>query len=216
MKQKLIFILTLFVVVLSVSYYLINNVVNVTSTEEILVSDYFPNREMIKVYNGGFENGGTVEFVDKVTENKVQTKVINTATGMINVYEISENKISLIYSLIAEDDRLKEDYLDAPSNREDIVLKGPIKKGLKWSDEYSSYEITNTNILVNTPVGEFEAVEISRNKGDSKSYYVKGLGHVKTVGVGYDSDLIEIEYNIEQIKKSNNLLELIDTYLMKY
>jgi len=169
MKQKLIFILTLFVVVLSVSYYLINNVVNVTSTEEILVSDYFPNREMTKVYNGGFENGGTVVFFDKIVDDKVQTKVINTATGMINVYEISENKISLIYSLIAEDDRLKEDYLDGPSNREDIVLKGPIKKGLKWSDEYSSSEITNTNMVVNTPAGEFKAIEVSNKKLGTKS-----------------------------------------------
>lgn len=103
MKQKLIFIFTLFVAVLSVMYYGINNKVNVNSTEEIFLSDYFPSREMIKVFNGGFENGGTVVFFDKIVDDKVQTKVINTATGMINVYEISENKISLIYRLIAED-----------------------------------------------------------------------------------------------------------------
>jgi len=212
MKQKLIFIVTLFVVVLSVAYYGINNIVNVTSTEEILVSDYFPNREMIKVFNGGFENGGTVEFIDKIAENKVQTKRIDTATGMIHVHAISENEITLIYSLTAEDDRLKEDYLDAPSNRDVLILKGPIKKGTK----FGSSEITNTNIVVNTPAGEFEAIEISDKKLGTKRYYAKGLGHVKTVGVGFDSDLLEIDYNVEQIKKSDYLLDLIDAYLMKY
>jgi len=159
------------------------------------------------------QNGGTVEFVDKVTENKVQTKVINTATGMINVYEISENKISLIYSLTSEDSRLKEDYLNVPNNREQIVLKGPIKKGLKWSDEYSSSEITNTNMVVNTPAGDFEAIEVIYDKGRIKSYYTKGLGHIKTKVIGFGSELLEIDYNIEQIRELNNLLDLIDIYL---
>jgi len=194
-------------------YYGINSTTHITNTEEILVSDYFPNREMIKVFNGGFENGGEVQFIDRITDNKIQTKKIDTATGMVHVSEISEDKITTVYILTAEDDRLKKDYLDVPNNREDFILNGPIKKGLKLSNES---KITNINMAVNTTAGEFEVIEISDKKMGTKRYLAKGLGVVKTEGTGFDLDLVGIHYEVEEARKLDNLLDLFDIYYMKY
>lgn len=213
MKQKLIFILILFVVVLSVAYYGMNNFADVTRKEVTLVSDYFPNREMIKVFNGGFENGGEVQFIDRITDNKIQTKKIDTATGMVHVSKISEDKITTVYVLTAEDERLKKDYLDVPNNREDFILNGPIKKGFKLSD---GSKITNVNMVINTTAGEFEVIEISDKKLGTKSYLAKGLGVVKTEGTGFDLDLAEIHYDVEEARKLDNLLDLYGIYYLKH
>lgn len=233
MKKKLIFVSILFATVFISIYYEINNTAIVTSVyERRIVADYFPNREMIKIFNGGYENSGEIEIIDKVTEDKVQMKIINTATGTVRIYEVTPNKVTLIYSFLSEKNiDLKNDYIDNlkskeqidytefHSNIDQVVLKGPIKKGAKWENGNSTYKITDINVMIDTAVGRIEAIEITRDR-DIAMYYAKGLGLVKVKSLGVssvrlDSELIEVDYEIEKINQFENLFELIDIYLFK-
>lgn len=73
-------------------------------------------------------------------------------------------------------------YID---NSEKVVLSLPLDTNQVWqSSENSVSEITNTDILVSLPIGDFSAVEVTTNYNDGrfiKDYFVKNLGYVKSI-----------------------------------
>lgn len=175
------------------------------------VKDFMPNKPMIKFFSGDFENAGRVEVVDKVSGNKYQIKFVNTGTGGVGVYETKEDEIREVYSIVGIEE-FEESYLNKESNSNDLILKGPIEKGTKWSNTKNElYEITGIDIKVKTPAGTYNTIEVTYKNGDyeSKHYYAKGLGIVKTATEIYPSELIEVDYDMEQIKKLESLFELL-------
>lgn len=71
-----------------------------------------------------------------------------------------------------------------PFSNYEIALKYPVKVGTTWSgyglSEIDAFKITGVNKTIKTPYKTFtNAVEV--NEKGYKHYYVKGVGHVKTV-----------------------------------
>lgn len=161
--------------------------------------EYFPTIKMTKEFSGGYENAGFSHTVDRVENDKIQIKQWDTGTGVVLVYKVTENDIRLIYS--KEGDMLLENYIeDIEPNRDEIILKSPLKVGTKWIDDRGgSYEITGVNVRVFTRIGMFYAMEVTTYKNSRlqfKSYYVKNLGLVKRKIKGYkDASLIKLKYN---------------------
>jgi hypothetical protein len=167
-------------------------------SQELRVEDYFPKKTMIKHFSGGFENGGFKHIIDKIHKDKVQVKQIDTGTGVICIYQVSENDITLIFTKEESDGKFKGDYMESlKANTSDVILKAPLEVGAKWSDDTDmKYEITGINVEVVTPAGKFSAVEVTeiRDSFEVKRYYAKDLGLVKTSIKGYGEDeLIKIE-----------------------
>ncbi|WP_105620075.1 hypothetical protein [Vallitalea okinawensis] len=193
--------LILFGVVLALLFFFIIlnfNAKNVRD-DELRVQEYFPKEEMIKEFSGGFENSGFTHTIDKIENGRAQVKQVDTGTGVIRIYEISENDISLIYSQEVGNGKFEENYIDTiKPNKSKIILKAPLKVGTKWTDDTGGkFEITGINVKVKTPVGIFYAIEVSFTRDDFevKRYYVKGVGLVKSIIKEYGEDeLIEIKY----------------------
>lgn len=169
---------------------------------ELKVENFIPKQEMIKEFSGGYENEGFTHTVEEIKNGRIQVKEKqNEAMGIIAVYEVSENQISLIYTQEADDlDSTEIDLDRITPNREKIILKGPLKVGTKWTDDTDrKYEITGVNIKVETPAGAFHAIEVlaASGKFETKYYYVKNIGLVKSIYSGKD-ELLKIQYLKEE------------------
>ena len=164
--------------------------------KELRVQDYFPSKTMTKQFSGGYENQGFKHIIDKIYEDKFQVKQVDSGTGVIFIYQVSDNDIRLIYSHEVSDGKFQENYIGTVQpNSDKIILKAPLEVGTKWTDDADGkYEITGINVGVKTPAGRFVAVEVTFLRGDfkTKSYYVKGLGLVKSSGYSEDV-LVKIE-----------------------
>lgn len=88
-------------------------------------------------------------------------------------------------------------YFDAFSE-ERIILPEFIQLGYQWMDQGRTVTITGINSLVETPVGSFEAVEVTYSKDDVAEYmcyYAKNIGLIKRVFQhNNDQVLININY----------------------
>lgn len=150
---------------------------------------YFPNRRMTKVFKNGSENEGFTHIVDKVKGGKVQIKQIDLLTRVVMVYEVSDSDVRLIYTKEVGKNEYQDDYINGlVSNRDDIVIKAPIKVGTKWvDDDEGIYEIIKTDAVVQTPAGEFSAIIVKYTNDDFtvKEYYAEGLGLIKIVVNNY-------------------------------
>lgn len=192
-------------IVLVVAGYLL---INSWKNEQYPMADeYFPNKIMTKRFSGGYENEGFTQLVEKIENGKVQIKVKDTAIDVVTVYEVSHEEIKLIYALEDDGDLIEVDLSSLENNREEVLIKAPIKKGAKWQNpQGGKYEITGIDIKVNTPAGDFNTIEISY-KTDSyevKRYYAKGIGLVKSENeYGITDELISIEDGINEVNNSD-------------
>jgi hypothetical protein len=189
----------------------------INSNDNIInIKEYVPSNNLVKVFNGGFENSGAIHIVNKIDEGKYQINQIDYGTGVVSVYKITDEYIRLIYS--CEVEIFDKDYI-GESNKNHIILKVPIKIGTKWKNEDNAeYEITGVNVKIHTPSGDYSAIEVTIRKDDMerKKYYVKGIGLVKSISNGYtDKALIKVE-NLDSKVDLGNLKEiniLLDKYL---
>lgn len=195
MKRKSIILLSgLILLLVAIIHFGIRN----SKDKDLRVEQYFPNIKMTKEFSGGFENAGFYQIVDRFKNNKIQVKQYNTGTGVVLIYQISNNDIKLIYS--REGESFEENYIDnVVPNTDEIILKAPLKLGTKWvSSRGGSYEITGVNVKVFTSVGMFYAVEVTYKDDEfqSRDYYVKNLGLIKRSIKGHGHDnLLKIKYS---------------------
>lgn len=144
---------------------------------------YFPNETMIKVFKDENGNEGFKHIVDRIEDNRVQIKQVDTSNRVAMVYEIADEHIKLIFTEQVGTEGFKEDYIaDLRPNRDDIIIKGPIEVGTIWYDDLGGYyEIIERNTMVKTSLGNFESlvVRYANEEFIIKEYYSKGLGLVK-------------------------------------
>ena len=92
--------------------------------KELRVQDYFPSKTMTKQFSGGYENQGFKQITDKIDEDKVQVKQMDSGTGVILIYQVSQNDIRLIFSREVSDGKFKENYIGTVEPNDDrIILK---------------------------------------------------------------------------------------------
>lgn len=213
----------IFISLLLILLFLVTCSSNVDSvyreSEPLKIKDYFPSEKIIKVFDGGFENAGTIYIVDRIEGDKVQIKKMDTGTGGIYVYKVSDEEIKQIYYSGEYDftDKSKEDFFNKEPNHDSVVLKAPLKIGAtigKW-------KVVGIDLKINTPAGEYETVKLTKklDKKEHIVYYAEEIGSVKRIlkfddGIELTEELVKIEkLKIKNELSNEEMHKIVNKYL---
>lgn len=134
-------------------------------------------------YNGyGNEYASLERKVLYKEGNRVQIIDGNPGTTMVTIYEITDEKVSVVYS---EGEFYEEtNILSTENNMDQPILVAPIKENETWESNGNKYTIISVNESVETDAGNFEEcvlvkVEYPENPAYSNIYYKADLGMVK-------------------------------------
>lgn len=177
---------------------------SVPANEVVLrVEDYFPIRENTRsVFAGqGNEFAAFDVFIDYATPTRVQQRISNGGTVIVEVIEIVDGQ--LVKTLSQPETYYRENLLEK-GNQEEILLMEPLKVGTTWvRPDNRTSSITNLAAAVTTPYGNLQALEVTTTGDQSnqkqRDYYVKDLGLVKSV--------YEVGENGEEISSSLAAIE---------
>lgn len=156
-------------------------------------------------YNGyGNEFAGLERKVLYKEGNKVQIMDSNPGTTMAVIYEITDEKVSVIYSEAESYEEIN--ILATEGNMDQPILMAPIKEGQTWASNGGTFTVISTMEKVETDVETFEncvkiKVEQSDNSSYSLIYYKPDLGMVK------QEDINESENKDENYKVTKLLSE---------
>lgn len=188
------------------------------NTNTLKLEDYFPIRADTEyVYEGkGNEYASfmrTTDFVDE-ENNKVQTRTNNGGTETVDVIEIKNGKVTVIYT--KHECYYRDNFMNNTAESEDreILLMEPLVKGTKWtlSDGRKRY-ISEVEVCVDTPSGNYKALEVTTESEDpgsiTKDYYAPQVGLVKSVYGKGDS---EISSTLSKINTDTPYTQIIDIY----
>lgn len=188
-------------------------------SENLKITDYFPGEKIVKVFNGGFENAGTVYIVDRIEGDKIQIKKIDTGTGGIYVYKVSDEEIKQIYYSGEYDftDKSKEDFLNKEPNNDSVVLKAPLEIGAIIGE----WKVEGIDLKINTPSGEYETVKLVKKLYDKEYivYYAKKIGSIKRVlkfddGIELTEELVKVEkLKIKNELSNKEMHKIVNQYL---
>lgn len=174
---------------------------------------YLQSEENTKyVYDGsGSEYAGFDSWVDYKAEGTLQLRTNNSGTEMVKVYKVADGKLTL--SFMRPETYYRENFLNENPNSTEVVLMEPIQTGTSWKLETGEERsITNTEAEVETPSGNYKAVEVTTVYEDSttKDYYVQGIGLVKSVFTGTDE--FEVTSVLSSIEKDQKLKQTVNLY----
>lgn len=162
------------------------------------VEDYFPIRENTRsVFAGQGNEFATFDvFIDYATPTRVQQRISNGGTVIVEVIEVVDHK--LVKTLSQPETYYRENLLEK-GNQEEILLMEPLKVGTTWvRPDNRTSSITNLAAAVTTPYGNLQALEVTTTGDQSnqkqRDYYAKDLGLVKSV--------YEVGENGEEISSS--------------
>jgi hypothetical protein len=176
------------------------------------ISDYFPFKENIK-YNfegKGNEYASYSVWVDYIKNNRIQLRKNNGGTEAAVVLENSNGELKIIFS--KEECYYREDFTSKPSNKDEILLKEPLKKGTAWtlSDGRKRY-ISNIDVPVTTDAGSYKTIEVTTEDKNTKTidYYALNIGLVKTVN---SSNGTEITSSLKKVEEDSSLIQNVKFY----
>ncbi|RKD34689.1 hypothetical protein [Thermohalobacter berrensis] len=213
---KFIAILLILTLAMSLSACLEDIVDSNTSLTNIKIEEYLPKNNLLKAFNGGFENSGTIHIINKIDSDKYQTNIINYGNTVVRVYKVTNQYIKLVYNESGSG-VFDKNYSDETANKNIIVLKTPIAIGTSWkSKDGTKYEITGVNKKVTTPSGDYITLEITtiRDNYQIKNYYVKEIGLVKRVRNYEYGDLTLVE-SLVKVEKLHSKIELNNEQINK-
>ena len=98
-------------------------------TSSLKIEDYYPMKENTRyVYEGtGNEYASYNVMIDYVKEGKVQQRIDNGGTMMVNIIELTNGKLIRTYS--RGEAYYRENLLESESGEEEILLMEPLKEG---------------------------------------------------------------------------------------
>ena len=91
--NKKILIICILLVILSIGF---SRKEEIQVNEKHKLLEYYPQKEMIKIFRDDLGNKGFTQIVDKIENNKVQIKQIDELTSVVMIYEIKEDYIKII------------------------------------------------------------------------------------------------------------------------
>ncbi len=206
------FILVLGIILSTLLYIGCNNQSNNPPSQELNIADYFPIQQNIQYsYEGvGNEFAFYTTTIDYTSENRIQQRINNGGTETVEVIECKDNTISVIY--LKPDTFYRENFLDKNNNQAEILLMAPLTVGTTWTLNDSSIRtITGILVDVETPAGNYSAIEVTTSNGDEQilQYYVKDIGLVKSI---YLSGTDEISSSLSSIQDNISLTQKINFY----
>lgn len=159
-------------------------------------------------YNGyGNEYASLERKVLYKEGNRVQIIDGNPGTTMVTIYEITDEKVSVVYS---EGEFYEEtNILSTENNMDQPILVAPIKENETWESNGNKYTIISVNESVETDAGNFEEcvlvkVEYPENPAYLNIYYKADLGMVKQDYIDEESDFkvttVLSEYQVKGYK----------------
>lgn len=185
---------------------------NNNDTEELSIEDYYPIEGNTKYsYTGkGNEFATYTVYIDYIANNRIQNRTNNGGTESINVMELKDNQLTQLYS--RGETYFRQNFLNNEYDGGKILLKGPLKEGTTWNyDENTTATITNISKEVVTPIGNYQAIEVTieGEQGKTIDYYAKDVGLVKSIasGEGY-----EVSSTLSSIEKDKPLTQTITLY----
>jgi spore germination protein GerM len=174
--------------------------------------DYYPILENVEyVYQGyGNEFAFYNVFIDYTSETKMQQRINNGGTEVVQVIEYADDMVSCVYKL--QDTFYRENFFTKDSNIQDILLMDPIEVGTTWeTSNGGTRTIMATAVNIETPYGEFSTITVvtENDYGITTDYYAKDIGLVKTT---FESEGDEISSALSQINQNVPLIQQVSFY----
>lgn len=157
------------------------------------VSVYFPiDSELAWIYEGtGNEYAGFTRKVIRRQDNMAQFSENNGGTQMGLVYQVTPEAVILTHAV--EEYYSDGSLLSRQANRNEVLLKAPLKPGASWQDVRYKREVVSIADTITVPGGTFTSVIRIKstplnqiNAASLLEYYAPGVG------------LIAREYTISQ------------------
>ncbi len=160
------------------------------------IKDYYPFKSNIKyTYEGkGNEYASYTVYVDYLTDSREQIRINNGGTETVKVLENKDGELRVVF--LRAETYYRENLTGKNSDKPEILLKEPLKKGTSWVlADGSTRSITNTGADISTPSGNYKCIEVTTPGKEStiKDYYALNAGLVKSVFIptngGTDSEI---------------------------
>lgn len=181
---------------------------------ETTIKDYFSYQENTKyVYEGkGNEFASYTVLVDYLKGNRVQIRSNNGGTEAVKVMESNNGELSVLLS--KGETYYREDLTQSTSltSKGEILLKEPIQKGTTWTlADNRKRSISNLEVEVTTPSGNYKAVEVTTEGTNDKTidYYAPNIGLVKSV---FSSNGTEVSSTLSKIEKNASFVQNVKFY----
>lgn len=165
-----------------------------TTDNEVLIENYFPFNENVQYsYLGeGNEYAAFDRYPQYIEGNRIQFTEKNAGSNHISVLEYKDGQLTEVF--MRPETYFRENMLDKKSESAgEILLKEPLKVGTTWKNPSGqTSEITGVDLDVETPLGVFAAIEVTKTEEDSisRSYYAKNIGLIKQEFVGNDDSYL--------------------------
>ena len=176
------------------------------------IQNYFPMDGNAKyVYEGiGNEYASYEVFTEYASLDKIQQRVDNGGTVMTQVFQLKDGKLTLLLS--KGETYYRENFLDAVSESEEILIMAPLENGTSWVlEDGRKREIANIDAMVSIPLGTYDAIEVvtTGENGTTRDYYSEGIGLVKTV---FEYDGAEVSSSLKEIENNATRIQLMQFY----
>lgn len=176
-------------------------------------SDYYPFTKNTEYkYEGtGSEYASKDIYPDFIEDNKMQLRIITSGTTSVNIIGKTENEVSLVYSkgeVYHRENCIQKEF----KGNKDILIKSPIKVGNIWTTSSGDKRsITAINKDIETKIGKLKALEIKTEgkNGTTLDYYVKDIGHVKSIYEDKQNKGLKVITEIKEINKDKAITEEI-------
>lgn len=183
-----------------------------TQTSAATVQDYYPIRENVHlIYQGeGNEYASYDMYVDYTSDTKVQQRVNNGGTEVVQVIEVADGKVTRVFR--QGETYYRENSLDKTNDDQEVLLMEPIAAGTSWTlSDGSTRTITDVTADVETPSGTYSAVSVETQgpNGTTTDYYAKEIGLVKTVATGTD---YEVSSSLSEVQEDTPFTQSIRFY----
>lgn len=187
------------------------------STNSETINDFYPMKKNIRyIYEGtGNEFASYEVYNDYISEEKVQQRIDNRGTVMVNVLELKDGKLTKVFS--KGETYFRENLLKANNDEKEVILMSPLAKGTTWTLKDGRVRtITNTEVDITTPTGKYKAIEVTTKNTKDKTidYYAKNVGLVKSIfvsgGTEISSTLTKMEENVPLVQIINFFYPNID------
>ncbi len=194
--KKIIYLMSLILVLFSFSACDTQNPDNGGA----LASDYFPILENVRYYYRGEQNDyGTFDvYPDYADDQSMQLRISDNSTSKLAVIKAADDQVTLVYQ--DQDINYRENLL-AKTNTDLVLINTPIAVETSWQfGEGVTRSITDVATTVETPIANYEAIEITTEYGDHSTveYYAKDVGLVKSITTTANSSVTSILSSIVQ------------------
>lgn len=178
-----------------------NTLTHITLT----ANTYMPAKTNQEISLSSNDDHGTSKVITEYIEgNKIQLRKLGKATTMVEQWEYENNGVYIIFS----QEGFYEPFnsLNMASNRNELILKEPLKVGNTWNAESGNkYEITSINYPLETYAGNFDTIEVTSTDGTiiRKNYFAQNIGIIRTTIEFQDSSFIDSQLFSIQLSPYN-------------